>query len=72
MTKLALRMSSVINGEDLFDVATVCARIMVIAINEAYEDDSEKIAASDRLIAFIRTDLISMMQESSGENLSRH
>jgi hypothetical protein len=74
MNKLAMRMSSILHGEDLLDVATVCARIVAFAINAAYEDDSEKIAAADRLIAFIRTDLTSMMQEeeSSEENMSRH
>lgn len=70
MNKLALRLSATLNGEDLLDVAIVCARTIAFAINEAYDNDTEKFQAANRLIEFLKADLETMMQDA--QEMSRH
>jgi hypothetical protein len=62
LDKLALRMSRFIDGEDLLDIATVCARVIAFAINESYDDPAVKCKTMSRLIEFMRNDLEHMMQ----------
>jgi hypothetical protein len=57
LSSLILKVSKFIDGEDLLDIATVCARIMVFAINEAYDSEEKKFETLGVLIKFMRNDL---------------
>ena len=61
LSRLALRLSGFIDGENLLDVATVCARVIAFALNESYEHVEDKLESLDTLVEFIRHDLESMM-----------
>jgi hypothetical protein len=65
MTQLAVKVSNLLEGEDMLDVATVCARIIAVAINDVYDDDRDKIRAVDRLIRFMLKDLEYMMKNTN-------
>jgi hypothetical protein len=65
LDELAIRMSNCVSGERLLDVVMVCARMIAFAIHEVYETEEEKIAAMNRLIAFMRTDLAGMNKDET-------
>jgi hypothetical protein len=57
LSSLIMRVSKFIDGEDLLDIATVCARIMVFAINDAYDSEEQKFETLGVLIEFMCNDL---------------
>jgi hypothetical protein len=65
MNALAMRMSDCARGEDILNVATVCARMIAFAVNEAYETEQQKTEVLEKLIHFMRNDLLNMMQPKS-------
>jgi hypothetical protein len=64
LDKLAHRLSRFVDGENMLDIATVCARLIAFAVNESYEHAEDKIESLDTLIEFMRRDLEKMMERS--------
>jgi hypothetical protein len=53
MTRLARKVSHMLDGEDLFDVASVCALLATFAICEAYPTLKGRITALDKIHVFM-------------------
>jgi hypothetical protein len=54
MKDLATRMSHVVEGEDLFDVASACSLLAAFSIVERFPIMSERKVALEKIVAFIK------------------
>jgi hypothetical protein len=67
LNSLSMRISKSIEGEDLLDIATVCARLVAFAINESYDSKEQKFETLGLLIEFMRKDLHRFCNKDKGE-----
>ena len=58
LTEISLRVSKAFDGESLHDVACVCAKAIAFALGDAYDDEDEREATLDRLVDFIRAEML--------------
>lgn len=54
MDELVVRMSQVLDGEDLFDAASASAALVAYALKELYASPEQRMMALDRLVEFIK------------------
>jgi hypothetical protein len=58
MDALAIRMGRMLEGEDLFDIASICALLMAFAIIEGFDTAPSRLQAFDKVRDFALNKII--------------